>query len=105
MKLRSFSIEDLIAAGNAAVYVFKDKLGYDNANFEGININDYNVSLEFDLTDDFQNNLVSGEKYMAGYYVKISLDEGDPCQVFYNRLHSWPTRAQRELHIMASQLS
>ncbi len=113
MKLYSFSIEDLIVAGNAAVREFTSRLGYDYASFISVRVSDFQISIQFILTDDFQKDLSSSEQYRAGWNlaVDLSLFDGagpediNPTEFLYNEVMKWPTRAQRELHVMASQLA
>lgn len=112
MKLYSFSIEDLIVAGNAAVREFTSRLGYDYASFMSVRVSDFRVSIQFELTDDFQKDLSSGEQYLAGWTVDLDLgfdgagpEDIHPAEFLYNEVMKWPTRAQRELHVMASQLA
>jgi hypothetical protein len=105
MKLRSFNIEHMIAAGNQAEAIFKDTLGYNNACFDSISITDYSVNMAFELNDDFQEGLPPAEKCKAGWHVPISLMEDIPLDEFWNAISTWPTREQRELHVMAAQLA
>jgi hypothetical protein len=112
MKLYSFSIEDLIVAGNAAVREFTSRLGYDYASFMSVRVSDFQISIQFELTDDFQKDLSSSEQYLAGWNVDVDLgfdgagpEDINPTEFLYNEVMKWPTRAQRELHVMASQLA
>jgi hypothetical protein len=112
MKLYSFSIEDLIVAGNAAVREFTSRLGYDYASFMSVRVSDFRISIQFELTDDFQKDLSSSEQYLAGWNVDVDLgsdgagpEDINPTEFLYNEVMKWPTRAQRELHVMASQLA
>lgn len=112
MKLYSFSIEDLIVAGNAAVREFTSRLGYDYASFASVRISEHQVSIQFTLTDDFQKDFSYGEQYRAGWNVNVDLEfngagpeDINPTELLYNEVMKWPTRAQRELHVMASQLA
>ena len=110
MKLYSFSIEDLIVAGNASVREFTSRLGYDYASFASVRISEHQVSIQFELTDDFQKDLSSSEQYLAGWNVEVNIKDDihncwNPTEFLYNEVMKWPTRAQRELHVMASQLA
>jgi hypothetical protein len=112
MKLYSFSIEDLIVAGNAAVGEFTSRLGYDYASFMSVRVSDFRISIQFELTDDFQKDLSSSEQYLAGWNLAVDLESDsagpediNPVEFLYNEVMKWPTRAQRELHVMASQLA
>ena len=73
MKLYSFSIEDLIVAGNASVREFTSRLGYDYASFASVRISEHQVSIQFELTDDFQKDFSYGEQYLAGWNVNVDL--------------------------------
>lgn len=112
MKLYSFSIEDLIVAGNAAVREFTSRLGYDYASFMSVRVSNFRISIQFELTDDFQKDLSSSEQYLAGWSLNVDLgfdgagpEDINPTEFLYNEVMKWPTRAQRELHVMASQLA
>ena len=64
------------------------------------------------MTDDFQKDLSSSEQYLAGWSLNVDLgfdgagpEDINPTEFLYNEVMKWPTRAQRELHVMASQLA
>jgi hypothetical protein len=101
----SVTTKSLIDAGNQAVHLFTTQLGYNNATFDAVHITSNVITLEFDLTDDFQEDLNSGERYLAGWLTNIKLESNHPIQEFWDKMTAWPTRAQRELHIMAGQLA
>ena len=104
MELVSFDTEALIVAGNACEHEFKTRLGYQDATFRYILIGN-TVRLEFHLHDDFQNNLDYEERCHHGWGVQLEVTATSPVLEVYNKLRVWPTREQRELHVMAGQLA
>tara|TARA_R110000796_G_scaffold76589_9_gene171248 strand:- start:6743 stop:7168 length:426 start_codon:yes stop_codon:yes gene_type:complete len=105
MKLRTFSIEDLIVAGNACEREFTERLGYNDARFFSVDVTDYDIKLHFELTDDFQSGLSHDERWDAGWGVTIDCTSDDPVAEVYTALQRWSTRPQRELQVMARQLA
>lgn len=90
------TLNDILVNGQMAEDYFLNKLGYTRAKFTSTHIYPHGAfAFNFDLYDDFQDNLPDSMKYKHGYFNRLPGDK------FWEKLQQWPTREQRELTILS----
>ncbi len=96
----TYTIEELLALGEAGKAYFERELGYDTVGFYQVRVRSgRDHQLEFELFDEFQKNLHVDMRYKVGWAVDIPLED------FWGKLTTWPDREQRELTILARKMT